>query len=97
METQAPGKEAGRGGHQPIVIIVNTKEKVVPDELVKFQQLLELAFQPVPTGPYIEFLVTYDGAVSQPHAGTMSPGQEVRVSRSHNHLTVFDVIYTDKS
>jgi hypothetical protein len=79
------------------VIIVNTKEKVVPDELVKFQQLLELAFQPVPTGPYIEFLVTYDGAVSQPHAGTMSPGQEVRVSRSHNHLTVFDVIYTDKS
>lgn len=76
-----------------ITIVVNARKKTVHTRKLTFEQLVALAFDPVPTGPNWEFTVTYrNGPHSHPQ-GTLLSGQSVRI---HEGM-IFNVTATDKS
>jgi hypothetical protein len=74
-------------------IIVNTRRKEVTDDEQSFNQIIALAFNPVPTGPNIVFTVSYRKGPKANPEGTMTPGQTVEVKDG----MVFDATATDKS
>ncbi len=74
-------------------IFVNGRKKVVTTREVSFSEVVALAFDPVPTGQYIMFTITYRHG---PHAnpeGHLLDGQTVKVKSG----MIFNVSYTDKS
>ena len=84
-------------GHRPspvtTTIIVNARRKQVKGDVVTFDEVLALAFDPVPSGPHWEFTVAYrNGPRSNPN-GFMLPGERVRIQEG----MVFNVSATDKS
>jgi hypothetical protein len=88
--------EARAGGPQHEVafhIIVNAREKTVTSSIVTFDQVVQLAFNPVPIGPNVLLTVTYRHAASTPDTGTLVQGQSVDVRNGTN----FTVRATDKS
>jgi hypothetical protein len=74
-------------------IIVNARPKEVTDDEQSFNQIVALAFNPVPTGPNIVFTISYRKGPKENPEGTMTPGQTVEVKDG----MVFDVTSTDKS
>lgn len=76
-----------------IAIIVNGRERIVTSEEISFKEVLELAFNPVPSGPNWEFTVTYRDGAGRPPDGSLRPGGEVKVKDG----TVFNATATDKS
>lgn len=74
-------------------IIVNARPKEVTDDEQSFNQIVALAFNPVPSGPNIVFTVSYRKGPKENPEGTMAPGQTVEVKEG----MVFDVTATDKS
>ncbi|WIY69014.1 multiubiquitin domain-containing protein [Aquidulcibacter paucihalophilus] len=74
-------------------ILVNSRVKVVPDERVTFEQVVQLAF-PGPHAPNVEFSMTYRHAASKPHAGELAAGGFVIVKQKG---TVFNVTRTVQS
>ncbi len=76
-----------------VTIVVNGRRKSVEQTMLKFDELLALAFDPVPEGPNWCFTVTYrNGPPSNPQ-GTLSEGESVRIKDG----MVFNVTATDKS
>ncbi len=75
-------------------IIVNGTEHVVSDDVVTFDEIVEIAFPGHPTNPDIVFSVTFEKAESKPHQGTLAAGGTVTVKK---HGTVFDVTQTNRS
>jgi hypothetical protein len=74
-------------------IMVNGKKKTVTMKRLSFDELVDLAFNPRPTGPNIMFTITYgDGPKANPE-GEMLPGQTVKIKDG----MVFSVTPTDKS
>ncbi len=73
-------------------IIVNTREKDWDAEEISFDQLVSLAFNPVPTGDDLRFLITYRAGVDGA-SGKLSEGQSVAVKNG----MVFDVTPSNKS
>ncbi len=82
-------------------IFVNTRPKVVHKRLLTLDEIVNLAFNPRPTGPNIEFTVNFHNA-----AGRHSEGEMVSTAHSGKYGrhfvkikngTVFDVGYTDRS
>jgi hypothetical protein len=81
----APG-----GGH--VEIIVNTRPKRVRRGPISYEEVVALAFDPVPSGPMVLITVTwYRGAGGR--SGDLLPGQRVAV---HDGM-IFDVVPTDLS
>jgi hypothetical protein len=83
-------------GPKPVTdfeIIVNARPRIVHEEDVTFEQVVELAF-PGPHGPTIMFSMTYRHAMSKPHAGELGAGGVVEVKKKG---TIFNVTKTDKS
>ena len=84
-----------------INIIVNMAEKVVnvddlsSDGQISFDQVLELAREvdEIPSGPYIEYEIYYDNAISRPPDARLYPEKSVKIQNG----TSFNVTYTDKS
>ena len=74
-------------------IIVNGREKIVDHMVLTFDEVVRLAFDPVPTGPNIMFTITYSRAVKPQHEGILSEGGEVTIRPG----TIFDVTRTNKS
>jgi len=74
-------------------IIVNARPKEVTEDEQSFNQIVALAFNPVPSGPNIVFTVSYRKGPKENPEGTMAPGQTVEVKDG----MVFDVTATDKS
>ncbi len=97
--TQATETEPGAGGEGRLPagheykVIVNGREKPVDHRVLTFDEVVQLAFDPVPTGPDVTFTVTYSHAVKPQHEGIVSPGGEVTIKQG----TIFDVTRTDKS
>ena len=59
-------------------IIVNTRPKTVESEYVSYEQIVSLAFDPVPSGDYIEISVRYhDGPRGS--KGSLTQGQETKI------------------
>jgi hypothetical protein len=74
-------------------IFVNGRKKVVTTRELSFDQVVALAFDPVPTGPYVMFTITYRHG---PHAnpeGNLLEGGVVKVKDG----MVFNVTQTNKS
>lgn len=96
IDLTTPGIEHFFTGPKPVTtyeITVNARLRVVNDEIVTFEQVVELAF-PGPHGPNMVFSMTYRHAASKPHAGELGPGGIVEVKKKG---TIFNVTPTDKS
>lgn len=74
-------------------IFVNGREQIVDSSEVTFHQVVTLAFDRPPSGPYIEFRVTYRDAAGPRRDGYLREGQSIQVHDG----TVFNVTATDKS
>jgi len=84
-----------KGGHEKeYQIIVNGTEYAVANDIVTFDEVVEIAFPSHPTNPDIVFSVTFEHAESKPHQGTLAAGGKVTVKK---HGTVFDVTQTNRS
>jgi hypothetical protein len=75
-------------------IIVNGTEHKVPNQVVTFEQLVDIAFPNHPNDPNITFSITFEKAESKPHQGTLAAGGKVEVKE---HGTIFDVTQTNRS
>lgn len=74
-------------------IVVNGRTKIVTTNELSFEQVLQLAFDPVPSGPNWVFTVTYRRGHGHKPEGTLSPGETVKVKDG----MIFNVTATDKS
>ena len=76
-----------------LTIIVNGREKVVDSGELCYDELLALAFDPVPTGEFICFTITYRRGMGNKPEGTLEEGETVKVKKG----MIFNVTATDKS
>jgi len=76
-----------------VSIIVNGRKRTVDGAAIIFRHVITLAFEPVPTGPNIEFTVTYRSGPEQNPKGSMVQGDSVHIVNG----MVFNVTATDKS
>ena len=74
-------------------VVVNGRVKTVTTDELSFEQVVQLALDPVPSGPNWVFTVTYRRAHGDKPEGTLKPGQSVKVKDG----MIFDVTATDKS
>ncbi len=74
-------------------VVVNGRVKTVTTDELTFEQVLHLAFDPVPNGPNWVFTVTYRRGDGHQPEGTLKPGESVKVKNG----MIFDVTATDKS
>ena len=74
-------------------IIVNGRQKEVSTKTLTFDQVVALAFNPVPSGPNVQFTVTYRKGPRRNHEGSMTEGETVRIKDG----MIFDVTETNKS
>lgn len=74
-------------------IIVNGQPKETSEKELTFAQIVALAFNPVPTGPYTSFTVTYRRGHGNKPEGTLVAGESVMIKDG----MIFNVTATDKS
>jgi len=74
-------------------IIVNARSKDVADDDQSFEQIVALAFSPVPVDPNIVFTVTFRKGPRENPEGTLTPGESVEIKDG----MIFDVTATTKS
>lgn len=68
------------GGHtRDHPVTVNGHTNTVAAEEISFEELLALAFSPVPAGPNWVFAVTYRGGAPDKPEGALDPGATVQV------------------
>lgn len=89
---QADASTEKRPGHT-YKIIVNGRPKTVESDRLSFEEVVALAFDPVPSGPNVAITVTYRHAAQRPDQGMLIEGQSVKIKNG----TVFNVTATDKS
>lgn len=81
------------GPPKEFTIIVNARKKVVATKELSFDQVIQLAFNPLPTGPNILFTVTYGRGPKANPEGSLLAGGIVKIKDG----MVFSVTVTDKS
>ncbi len=81
------------GEPRTYTIYVNAQPKVVATKTVTYEQIVALAFPNPPTGPNVRFTVGYEDGPHQNPAGSLMPGQSVRIKEG----MIFNVTPTDKS
>lgn len=74
-------------------IVVNTRKKDVTRPKLSFDEVVRLAYDPVPTGPNILFTITYRHGPRQNPEGKMLEGQSVWLKNG----MIFNVKHTDRS
>jgi hypothetical protein len=85
--------EGHEGAHHSYTIVVNGQQKTVEASELSFEQVVALAFDPVPTGPNVMFTITYRRGHGDKPEGTLTEGESVKVKEG----MIFDVTATDKS
>ena len=85
-----PPEQPRRNG---FFIVVNGRRKMVEEEELTFDQVVDLAFDNPPTGEFIFFTITYRNARGRKPEGTLVEGEVVKVRNE----TIFNVRVTDKS
>lgn len=88
------GSEGGSRNEPQFSIVVNGRQKFVTDRHVTFEQVVYLAFNPVPSGPDVVFTVTYRNA-DRPREGSLVAGSEAVLVKPSG--TIFDVQHSNKS
>jgi len=81
------------GPPKEFTIIVNGRKKEVPTKTLSFDQLVALAFNPVPVGPNVMFEITYRRGPHKKPEGTLTESGTVRIKDG----MIFDVTETNKS
>jgi hypothetical protein len=76
-----------------VTILVNGRPKKVEKGELTYDEVLVLAFDPVPSGPNWVFTVNYRGGHGRRGEGSLTPGESVEVVDG----MIFDVTATDKS
>jgi hypothetical protein len=76
-----------------ITIFVNTRKKEEKTRHLTYNQVVALAFNPVPTGPNIKFTITYRNGPKQNPEGELLPGGSVKIKNG----MIFDVTQTTQS
>ena len=82
-----------------VTIVVNAREKVIPsselsaDGELSFTQVVNLAYDQLPSGPDIVFTVSYRDGAGRPPEGRLVEGQSAKIQDG----TVFIVSFTDQS
>ena len=76
-----------------VTIVVNGRSHEVARDDISFEEVISLAFDPLPSGDNIVFTVTYRRGHGNKPAGTLVAGESVRVKDG----MIFDVTVTDKS
>jgi hypothetical protein len=74
-------------------ITVNAREKTVASKELTFNEVVALAFNPVPSGENIVVTVAFRRGHGNKPEGTLSEGETVKVKDG----MIFDVTATDKS
>jgi len=92
-EQRRDAAQRTRRSHEAVQNRVNARPKEVADDEQSFNQIVALAFNPVPTGPNIVFTISYRKGPKENPEGTMTPGQTVEIKDG----MVFDATATDKS
>jgi len=82
------------GAHdKELTVIVNGRERTVTTKELCFSEVVQLAFDDPPSGPYIVFTITYRRGEGQKQEGTLIEGETVKVKDG----MIFNVKATDKS
>ena len=76
-----------------ITIIVNGREKTVEDKELTYDEILALAFDPVPTGEMICFTVNYRRGTGNKPEGELDEGETLKLKKG----LILNVTYTDKA
>ena len=79
---------------QQYEIVVNGTQHTVANDVLTFEQVVEIAFPGHSKDEEVVFSVTFEKAASKPHHGTLAPGGNVTVKK---HGTIFDVTETSRS
>ena len=81
------------GPTKEFTIIVNGRKKEVSTKTLSFDQIVALAFSPVPVGPTVMFTITYRKGPHKNPQGTLTEGATVKIKDG----MIFDVTETNKS
>ncbi|HYW38280.1 MAG TPA: multiubiquitin domain-containing protein [Terriglobales bacterium] len=84
---------SGAARPRKFTIVVNGRKKEVFTKTLSFDQVVALAFNPVPVGPNVQFSVTYRKGPEKNREGTLTEGESVQVKDE----MIFDVSETNKS
>ena len=76
-----------------ITIYVNGTEKLVIGKEISFDQLVALAYNPIPSGPNILFTISYEEGPRENREGSLKAGISVYIKKG----MIFNVTTTDKS
>jgi hypothetical protein len=93
----APGVEHFLIAPRPVksfIIVVNSREEIVKEKLVTFEQVVKLSHPNAPVEANVKFSMTYRNAASLPHAGELGEGGSVEVRKQG---TIFNVTRTVQS
>lgn len=93
VDLSAKGTEHLRTKKRIVRIIVNAREHKVQGTRISYDQVVALAFNPVPTGPDVLFTVTYRKGPPQNPKGTLPEGQSVAIKNG----MIFNVTQTNRS
>jgi len=81
------------GPPKVFTIIVNGRKNEVSAKTLSFDQVVALAFNPVPAGPTVQFTVTYRKGPHGNPEGTLTEGQTIKIKDG----MIFDVTETNRS
>jgi hypothetical protein len=93
MDNEKITEQEEKANNHEYNIIVNSRPKIVTSRELEYPEVLQLAFDPVPTGPDYLFTVVYRRGHGNKPEGTLVAGQSVRVKEG----MIFDVTATNKS
>jgi hypothetical protein len=93
VDLTQPGIEHFITAKKGFEIIVNSRQRTVPNRTVTFEEIVQLAF-PGQHEPNVVFSMTFRHAASTPHAGELGAGGSVDVKKKG---TVFNVTRTVQS
>lgn len=84
---------SGPARAKEFTIIVNARERKVSSKDLTFDEVVALAFNPVPSGPNIVITVTYRHGPHQNPEGILAKGEKIWIKNG----MVFNVKATDRS
>lgn len=74
-------------------IVINGRKKTVTTKELTFDEVVHLAFEPVPTGPNVLFTITYRRGQGNKPEGTLVQSETLKVKEG----MIVNVTATDKS
>lgn len=85
---------SGKHDDKTVTIIVNGRQKEWPQNTeITYEQVINLAFNPPPSGEGVQISVQYSRGHGNKPAGTLVEGQSVKVKDG----MIFDVTATNRS